>query len=250
MLFISLHLMYVLFKLLPIISILFDKLFDILQFTPDLLPSDITGSAIYDLKEGDFKTLKGPIFTNVLLADEINRTPAKTQAALLEAMEEQQVTIGESPSKSRITGLRAEKAKGSQSKRGITGLRAEKAKGSPSKRGITGLRAEKAIGSPSKRGITGLRAEKERGSSGKSGITGLRLEKERGSPSKSGITGLRARKEGETPSKNRILGLRAKKAGESPLTVEDVLSVVELEQVEGVIVQLGGQTAISLVEGL
>ncbi|WP_413375323.1 AAA family ATPase [Alkalihalobacillus sp. 1P02AB] len=67
--------------------------FNRIQFTPDLLPSDITGSAIYDLKEGDFKTLKGPIFTNVLLADEINRTPAKTQAALLEAMEEQQVTI-------------------------------------------------------------------------------------------------------------------------------------------------------------
>ncbi|KMK75068.1 AAA family ATPase [Alkalihalobacillus pseudalcaliphilus] len=67
--------------------------FNRVQFTPDLLPSDITGSAIYDLKEGDFKTLKGPIFTNVLLADEINRTPAKTQAALLEAMEEQQVTI-------------------------------------------------------------------------------------------------------------------------------------------------------------
>lgn len=64
-----------------------------IQFTPDLLPSDITGSTIYNMKESTFKTLKGPIFTNVLLADEINRTPAKTQAALLEAMEEQQVTI-------------------------------------------------------------------------------------------------------------------------------------------------------------
>ncbi|MHC0037599.1 AAA family ATPase [Pseudoneobacillus sp. C159] len=63
------------------------------QFTPDLLPSDITGSAIFNLKEGQFETLKGPIFTNILLADEINRTPAKTQAALLEAMEEKQVTI-------------------------------------------------------------------------------------------------------------------------------------------------------------
>jgi MoxR-like ATPase len=63
------------------------------QFTPDLLPSDITGSAIFNLKEGQFQTLKGPIFTNILLADEINRTPAKTQAALLEAMEEKQVTI-------------------------------------------------------------------------------------------------------------------------------------------------------------
>lgn len=64
-----------------------------IQFTPDLLPSDITGSTIYNMKEGSFQTLKGPIFTNILLADEINRTPAKTQAALLEAMEEKQVTI-------------------------------------------------------------------------------------------------------------------------------------------------------------
>jgi MoxR-like ATPase len=64
-----------------------------IQFTPDLLPSDITGSTIYNMKDGTFQTLKGPIFTNILLADEINRTPAKTQAALLEAMEEKQVTI-------------------------------------------------------------------------------------------------------------------------------------------------------------
>ncbi|WP_449540274.1 AAA family ATPase [Ferdinandcohnia sp. Marseille-Q9671] len=64
-----------------------------IQFTPDLLPSDITGSMIYNMKEGTFETLKGPVFTNILLADEINRTPAKTQAALLEAMEEKQVTI-------------------------------------------------------------------------------------------------------------------------------------------------------------
>jgi len=64
-----------------------------IQFTPDLLPSDITGSMIYNMQEGQFETLKGPVFTNILLADEINRTPAKTQAALLEAMEEQQVTI-------------------------------------------------------------------------------------------------------------------------------------------------------------
>ncbi|MDC3414176.1 MoxR family ATPase [Aquibacillus sp. 3ASR75-11] len=63
------------------------------QFTPDLLPSDITGSKIYNMKESAFTTLKGPIFTNILLADEVNRTPAKTQAALLEAMEEKQVTI-------------------------------------------------------------------------------------------------------------------------------------------------------------
>ncbi|MCM3727467.1 MoxR family ATPase [Neobacillus cucumis] len=67
--------------------------FNRIQFTPDLLPSDITGSAIYNMKESTFQTLKGPIFTNILLADEINRTPAKTQAALLEAMEEKQVTI-------------------------------------------------------------------------------------------------------------------------------------------------------------
>lgn len=67
--------------------------FNRIQFTPDLLPSDITGSMIYNMKEGTFDTLKGPVFTNILLADEINRTPAKTQAALLEAMEEKQVTI-------------------------------------------------------------------------------------------------------------------------------------------------------------
>ncbi|HBI04280.1 MAG TPA: magnesium chelatase [Paenibacillaceae bacterium] len=64
-----------------------------IQFTPDLMPSDITGNVIYNMKEGQFDTLKGPIFTHLLLGDEINRTPAKTQAALLEAMEEKQVTI-------------------------------------------------------------------------------------------------------------------------------------------------------------
>ncbi|WP_186578872.1 AAA family ATPase [Aquibacillus kalidii] len=67
--------------------------FNRIQFTPDLLPSDITGSTIYNMKDSSFQTLKGPIFSNILLADEINRTPAKTQAALLEAMEEKQVTI-------------------------------------------------------------------------------------------------------------------------------------------------------------
>lgn len=67
--------------------------FQRIQFTPDLLPSDITGSVIFNMKEGRFETLKGPVFTHILLADEINRTPAKTQAALLEAMEENQVTI-------------------------------------------------------------------------------------------------------------------------------------------------------------
>ena len=65
------------------------------QFTPDLLPSDITGSEILDLKNNTFKTKHGPIFTNLLLADEINRAGAKVQSALLEAMAEKQVTIGE-----------------------------------------------------------------------------------------------------------------------------------------------------------
>jgi MoxR-like ATPase len=63
------------------------------QFTPDLMPSDITGSSIYDQRTGAFEFRPGPVFTNVLLADEINRAPAKTQAALLEAMQERQVTI-------------------------------------------------------------------------------------------------------------------------------------------------------------
>ena len=67
------------------------------QFTPDLLPSDVTGTSIYDRNKNDFVLRKGPIFTQVLLADEINRAPAKTQSALLEAMQEQQVTVdGES----------------------------------------------------------------------------------------------------------------------------------------------------------
>jgi MoxR-like ATPase len=63
------------------------------QFTPDLMPSDVTGSSIYNQRESDFEFRPGPIFTNLLLADEINRAPPKTQAALLEAMQEQQVTI-------------------------------------------------------------------------------------------------------------------------------------------------------------
>ena len=66
-----------------------------IQFTPDLLPSDITGTEIYDQKNGEFKVRKGPAFTNLLLADEINRAPAKVQAALLEVMQERQITIGE-----------------------------------------------------------------------------------------------------------------------------------------------------------
>jgi MoxR-like ATPase len=64
-----------------------------IQFTPDLLPTDITGVNIYDAKDRAFRIQKGPVFTNILLADEINRTTSRTQAALLEAMEEKQVTI-------------------------------------------------------------------------------------------------------------------------------------------------------------
>jgi MoxR-like ATPase len=63
------------------------------QFTPDLMPSDVTGQLIYHQQEGEFAFREGPVFTNLLLADEINRTPPKTQAALLEAMEERQVTV-------------------------------------------------------------------------------------------------------------------------------------------------------------
>jgi len=66
-----------------------------IQFTPDLLPSDITGTEIYDQKSGEFRVRKGPAFTHLLLADEINRAPAKVQAALLEVMQERQITIGE-----------------------------------------------------------------------------------------------------------------------------------------------------------
>jgi len=66
-----------------------------IQFTPDLLPADLTGTMIYNPKEGSFSAKKGPVFTNLLLADEINRAPAKVQSALLEAMQERQVTIGD-----------------------------------------------------------------------------------------------------------------------------------------------------------
>lgn len=69
--------------------------FQRLQFTPDLLPADLIGTLIYNPKDGDFTTKKGPIFANIILADEINRAPAKVQSALLEAMQERQVTIGE-----------------------------------------------------------------------------------------------------------------------------------------------------------
>src|SRR5262245_12104994 len=64
-----------------------------IQFTPDLMPSDILGTSVFDMTTGQFNLKKGPIFTQLLLADEINRAPAKTQAALLETMEERQVTL-------------------------------------------------------------------------------------------------------------------------------------------------------------
>ena len=63
------------------------------QFTPDLMPGDVTGSLVYDAKAGEFEFRAGPVFTNIMLADEINRTPPKTQSALLEAMEERQVSV-------------------------------------------------------------------------------------------------------------------------------------------------------------
>ncbi|MGK5092163.1 AAA family ATPase [Deltaproteobacteria bacterium TL4] len=69
--------------------------FQRIQFTPDLLPADLIGTLIYNPKTGDFTTKKGPLFANIILADEINRAPAKVQSALLEAMQERQVTIGD-----------------------------------------------------------------------------------------------------------------------------------------------------------
>ncbi len=69
--------------------------FQRIQFTPDLLPADVVGTQIYSQKTGEFTTRKGPVFTNILLADEINRCPPKVQSALLEAMQEHQVTLGE-----------------------------------------------------------------------------------------------------------------------------------------------------------
>jgi MoxR-like ATPase len=71
----------------------FNGSFSRIQFTPDLMPSDVTGHALYDLKAQEFRVRRGPVFAHLLLADEINRAPAKTQAALLEVMQEQQVTI-------------------------------------------------------------------------------------------------------------------------------------------------------------
>ena len=72
-----------------------DGSFSRIQFTPDLLPADVVGTLIYNMKDNDFSIKKGPIFANFVLADEINRAPAKVQSALLEAMQEKQVTIGD-----------------------------------------------------------------------------------------------------------------------------------------------------------
>lgn len=68
--------------------------FERIQFTPDLLPSDVVGTMVFQPKEGNFRVHQGPVFANLVLADEINRAPAKVQSALLEAMQERQVTIG------------------------------------------------------------------------------------------------------------------------------------------------------------
>ena len=73
-----------------------DAKFQRIQFTPDLLPADLIGTLVYNPKDGNFTTKKGPIFANIILADEINRAPSKVQSALLEAMQEHQVTVGES----------------------------------------------------------------------------------------------------------------------------------------------------------
>ena len=77
------------------IAQLIDTKFQRIQFTPDMLPADLLGTLIYNQKSGSFETRKGPIFSNIILADEINRAPSKVQSALLEAMQERQITIGE-----------------------------------------------------------------------------------------------------------------------------------------------------------
>ena len=80
-------------KAIKTLSSLIDAQFSRIQFTPDLLPADVIGTMIFSQKDGEFKAKKGPIFANFILADEINRAPAKVQSALLEAMQERQVTI-------------------------------------------------------------------------------------------------------------------------------------------------------------
>ncbi|OUX63682.1 MAG: ATPase [bacterium TMED274] len=77
------------------VATLINAEFKRIQFTPDMLPADLLGTLIYNQKTGDFMTKKGPIFSNIILADEINRAPSKVQSALLEAMQERQITIGE-----------------------------------------------------------------------------------------------------------------------------------------------------------
>jgi len=77
-----------------VLSRLISTTYQRIQFTPDLLPADLIGTLVYNPKSGEFTTKKGPIFANIILADEINRAPAKVQSALLEAMQERQVTIG------------------------------------------------------------------------------------------------------------------------------------------------------------
>ena len=81
--------------MVKVLAQLIDTKFQRLQFTPDMLPADLLGTLIYNQKTGEFETRKGPIFANIILADEINRAPSKVQSALLEAMEERQITIGE-----------------------------------------------------------------------------------------------------------------------------------------------------------
>ena len=82
-----------------------DTNFQRIQFTPDMLPADLIGTLIYNQKSGEFDTRKGPIFSNIILADEINRSPAKVQSALLEAMQEKQVTIGKNTFKMNLPFL-------------------------------------------------------------------------------------------------------------------------------------------------
>ena len=82
-------------KAISTLASLIDARFSRIQFTPDLLPADVVGTMIYSIKQEQFEVKKGPVFANFVLADEINRAPAKVQSALLEAMQERQVTIGE-----------------------------------------------------------------------------------------------------------------------------------------------------------
>ena len=89
--------------------------FSRIQFTPDMLPGDIVGTQVFNPREGNYAVKKGPVFGNFILADEINRAPAKVQAALLEAMQEQQVTLGDqtivSPSRSSCSRRRTRSSK-------------------------------------------------------------------------------------------------------------------------------------------